>query len=278
MEAFVPYSRCGRLLEAVEEAGLSAEEAAEVLLEYSRLRAELKGGPSGSLSALVEEEVRRRLGREREEVERLREVEEQFNALALFFSNSREVSPESLKRMGMLLAKLGTSMETGAVRVDDRTLERVKTLLAELIAKSVREKFVPVWMFSMLERSLREARELLREVELENERLRRAVKEGGLGIPVARLYLVTGLLIEEVPVRPSGLISSLRCEHCKEAVHVGLPPKEECEEAARSGSVFRFHCPWCGALKDLSPEAVAAMVEGARPPEGREAMGLHPSR
>ncbi|MEN3047802.1 MAG: hypothetical protein ABDH63_03365 [Candidatus Caldarchaeales archaeon] len=277
MEAFVPYSRCGKLLQAVEEAGLDVEEAAEVLLEYGRLKAELGGESRCSLSALVEEKVVRALGREREDAERLREVGEQFNALVLLFSNSGKVSPESLRKLGSLLAKLGSSMESGAVLVDDRTLERVRTLLAELIAQSVREKFVPIWMFSMLERSLREARELLREVELENERLRRAVREGGLSVPVARLYSVSGLLIEETPVKPSGVTALMRCELCKEAVHVNLPSRGECEEAAKTGSVFRFHCPWCGALKDLSPEAVAFMVDGARPSECSEAMDLHPS-
>ncbi|MCS7094843.1 MAG: hypothetical protein NZ988_03415 [Thaumarchaeota archaeon] len=276
MESFIPYSRYGKLLEALNESGLSVDEAARVIVEFGKIKTEKSEDSNEPLRALVERMVDDVIARERDELNRLREIAENFNALVALFSNSGRVSHESLRRVGALLVKLSTAMEGGSVQVDARTLEKLRSLLADLIGPSIREKFVPHWMFSMVERSLKEARELLREKELETERLRRAMRDGRLSVPAAKLYVVSGLLIEEAPSRSSGSISALRCELCKEAVHVQLPVREECEEAAKSGSVFRFHCPWCGSLKDLPPEVVLAMVEGARPSDYREAIRSSP--
>ncbi|MDW8041327.1 MAG: hypothetical protein RMJ75_00780 [Nitrososphaerota archaeon] len=278
MEAFIPYSKYGKLLKALDESGLGVDEAAGVLVEVGKLKSELRIGADVSLRGLVDVMVNEAVAKERDELNRLRETAEYFNALVTLFSSSGRVSQESLKRVGTLLVKLSSSMESGSVQVDDRTLEKLKSLFADLIGPSIREKFVPIWMFSMVERSLKEARELLREKELETERLRRTMRGSGLSVPAAKLYTVNGLLIEESLCRPSGSISALRCDLCKEAVHVQLPHREDCEEAIKSGSVLRFHCPWCGALKDLQPEVVLAMIDGSRPGDHTEPIGLSSTR
>lgn len=259
MERFVPYSRYGELIEAVERAGIDPREAAALIEEAHRLltRGELSEG--GRISALLNGLIERAVSKEREELRELRAVREELEALISLLSSSGSVDVDALSKLSDLLRRLSESLRSKSVpHVDESVRERIRNLLANALVPAVREKYVPAWMFSMIERSLNDARKLLQERELEVRRLRDVLRGRGISLPAAKLYLVSGLLMEELPIRGNGQTFTYRCEVCKENVNVQMPGEEDLKRAVDGDYLLRLHCTSCGAIKDFRPEQLAS--------------------
>ncbi len=262
MERFIPYSRYGEIVDFVERTGIDPKEAASLLEELHVLltTGELKRG--GKLSEALNRLVDRTISREREELRELRATREEMEALTVLLSASGNVDVETLAKLSDLLRRLAESLRSRSVtQVDESVKERIRNLLANALIPAVREKYVPAWMFSMLERNLHDARKLLQERELEVMRLRDALRARGISLPVARLYLVGGLLIEEHPIRGNGQTFTYRCEVCKENVNVQMPSEEDLKRAVDGDYLLRLHCTHCGSIKDFRPEQLASVQE-----------------
>ena len=259
MERFIPYSRYGEIVDFVERTGIDPKEAASLLEELHVLltTGELKSG--GKLSEVLNRLVDRVISREREELRELRAAREEMEALTVLLSASGNVDVETLSKLSDLLRRLAESLRSRSVtQVDESVKERIRNLLANALIPAVREKYVPAWMFAMLERNLHDARKLLQERELEVMRLRDALRARGISLPVARLYLVGGLLIEEHPIRGNGQTFTYRCEVCKENVNVQMPSEEDLKRAVDGDYLLRLHCTHCGSIKDFRPEQLAS--------------------
>ncbi len=262
MERFIPYSRYGELVEAVERTGIDPKEAAVLLEELNLLlkTGELRRG--GKISEALNRLVDQTVSREREELRELRAVKEEVDALTALLSASGNVDVETLSKLSDLLRRLAESLRSrSVVQVDESVRERIRNLIANALVPAVREKFVPAWMFAMLERNLHDARRLLQERELEVRRLRDALRARGISLPVARLYLVGGLLIEEHPIKGNGQTFTYRCEVCKENVNVQMPSEEDLRRAIDGDYLLRLHCTHCGSIKDFRPEQLASGYE-----------------
>jgi len=262
LERFIPYSRYGEIVDFVERTGIDPKEAASLLEELHVLltTGELKRG--GKLSEALNRLVDRTISREREELRELRATREEMEALTVLLSASGNVDVETLAKLSDLLRRLAESLRSRSVtQVDESVKERIRNLLANALIPAVREKYVPAWMFSMLERNLHDARKLLQERELEVMRLRDALRARGISLPVARLYLVGGLLIEEHPIRGNGQTFTYRCEVCKENVNVQMPSEEDLKRAVDGDYLLRLHCTHCGSIKDFRPEQLASVQE-----------------
>lgn len=262
MERFIPYSRYGEIVDFVERTGIDPKEAASLLEELHVLltTGELKRG--GKLSEALNKLVDRTISREREELRELRATREEMEALTVLLSASGNVDVETLAKLSDLLRRLAESLRSRSVtQVDESVKERIRNLLANALIPAVREKYVPAWMFAMLERNLHDARKLLQERELEVMRLRDALRARGISLPVARLYLVGGLLIEEHPIRGNGQTFTYRCEVCKENVNVQMPSEEDLKRAVDGDYLLRLHCTHCGSIKDFRPEQLASVQE-----------------
>jgi DNA replicative helicase MCM subunit Mcm2 (Cdc46/Mcm family) len=262
LERFIPYSRYGELVDAVERTGIYPKEAASLLEEIHFLltTGELKRG--GKLSDALNKFVDQTISREREELKELRAVREEVEALTVLLSASGNVDVETLAKLSDLLRRLAESLRSRSVtQVDESVKERIRNLIANALLPAVREKYVPAWMFAMLERNLHDARKLLQERELEVGRLRDALRARGISLPVARLYLVGGLLIEEHPIKGNGQTFSYRCEVCKENVNVQMPSEEDLKRAVDGDFLLRLHCTHCGSIKDFRPEQLASGYE-----------------
>ena len=262
MERFIPYSRYGEIVDVVERTGIDPKEAASLLEELHVLltTGELKRG--GKLSEALNKLVDRTISREREELRELRATREEMEALTVLLSASGNVDVETLAKLSDLLRRLAESLRSRSVtQVDESVKERIRNLLANALIPAVREKYVPAWMFAMLERNLHDARKLLQERELEVMRLRDALRARGISLPVARLYLVGGLLIEEHPIRGNGQTFTYRCEVCKENVNVQMPSEEDLKRAVDGDYLLRLHCTHCGSIKDFRPEQLASVQE-----------------
>jgi DNA replicative helicase MCM subunit Mcm2 (Cdc46/Mcm family) len=262
LERFIPYSRYGELVDAVERTGIDPKEAASLLEEIHFLltTGELKRG--GKLSDALNKFVDQTISREREELKELRAVREEVEALTVLLSASGNVDVETLAKLSDLLRRLAESLRSRSVtQVDESVKERIRNLIANALLPAVREKYVPAWMFAMLERNLHDARKLLQERELEVGRLRDALRARGISLPVARLYLVGGLLIEEHPIKGNGQTFSYRCEVCKENVNVQMPSEEDLKRAVDGDFLLRLHCTHCGSIKDFRPEQLASGYE-----------------
>ncbi len=262
MERFVPYSRYGELVDAVERTGIDPKEAASLLEELHVLltTGELKHG--GKLSEVLNDLVNRTISREREELRELRSMKEEVEALTVLLSSSGNVDVETLAKLSDLLRRLAESLRSKSItQVEESVKERVRNLIANALVPAVREKYVPAWMFAMLERNLHDARKLLQERELEVRRLRDALRAKGISLPVARLYLVGGLLIDEHPIRGDGQTFTYRCEVCKENVNVQMPSEEDLKRAVDGDYLLRLHCTHCGSIKDFRPEQLASGYE-----------------
>jgi len=262
LERFIPYSRYGEIVDFVERTGIDPKEAASLLEELHVLltTGELKRG--GKLSEALNKLVDRTISREREELRELRATREEMEALTVLLSASGNVDVETLAKLSDLLRRLAESLRSRSVtQVDESVKERIRNLLANALIPAVREKYVPAWMFAMLERNLHDARKLLQERELEVMRLRDALRAKGIPLPVARLYLVGGLLIEEHPIRGNGQTFTYRCEVCKENVNVQMPSEEDLKRAVDGDYLLRLHCTHCGSIKDFRPEQLASVQE-----------------
>ncbi len=262
MERFIPYSRYGELVEVVERTGIDPKEAASLLEEIHFLltTGELKRG--GKLSDVLNRLVEQTISREREELRELRAVREEVDALTVLLSASGNVDVDTLTKLSDLLRRLAESLRSRSVnQVDESVKERIRNLIANALVPAVREKYVPAWMFAMLERNLQDARKLLQERELEVRRLRDALRARGISLPVARLYLVGGLLIEEHPIKGNGQTFTYRCEVCKENVNVQMPSEEDLKRAVDGDFLLRLHCTHCGSIKDFRPEQLASGYE-----------------
>jgi len=262
LERFIPYSRYGEIVDFVERTGIDPKEAASLLEELHVLltTGELKRG--GKLSEALNKLVDRTISREREELRELRATREEMEALTVLLSASGNVDVETLAKLSDLLRRLAESLRSRSVtQVDESVKERIRNLLANALIPAVREKYVPAWMFAMLERNLHDARKLLQERELEVMRLRDALRARGISLPVARLYLVGGLLIEEHPIRGNGQTFTYRCEVCKENVNVQMPSEEDLKRAVDGDYLLRLHCTHCGSIKDFRPEQLASVQE-----------------
>jgi len=262
LERFIPYSRYGEIVDFVERTGIDPKEAASLLEELHVLltTGELKRG--GKLSEALNKLVDRTISREREELRELRATREEMEALTVLLSASGNVDVETLSKLSDLLRRLAESLRSRSVtQVDESVKERIRNLLANALIPAVREKYVPAWMFAMLERNLHDARKLLQERELEVMRLRDALRARGISLPVARLYLVGGLLIEEHPIRGNGQTFTYRCEVCKENVNVQMPSEEDLKRAVDGDYLLRLHCTHCGSIKDFRPEQLASVNE-----------------
>jgi hypothetical protein len=262
LERFIPYSRYGELVEVVERTGIDPKEAASLLEEVHFLltTGELKRG--GKLSDVLNRLVEQTISREREELRELRAVREEVDALTALLSASGNVDVDTLTKLSDLLRRLAESLRPRSVnQVDKSVKERIRNLIANALVPAVREKYVPAWMFAMLERNLQDARKLLQERELEVRRLRDALRARGISLPVARLYLVGGLLIEEHPIKGNGQTFTYRCEVCKENVNVQMPSEEDLKRAVDGDFLLRLHCTHCGSIKDFRPEQLASGYE-----------------
>jgi DNA replicative helicase MCM subunit Mcm2 (Cdc46/Mcm family) len=262
LERFIPYSRYGELVEVVERTGIDPKEAASLLEEIHFLltTGELKRG--GKLSDVLNKLVEQTIFREREELRELRAVREEVDALTVLLSASGNVDVDTLTKLSDLLRRLAESLRSRSVnQVDESVKERIRNLIANALVPAVREKYVPAWMFAMLERNLHDARKLLQERELEVRRLRDALRARGISLPVARLYLVGGLLIEEHPIKGNGQTFTYRCEVCKENVNVQMPSEEDLKRAVDGDFLLRLHCTHCGSVKDFRPEQLASGYE-----------------
>ena len=262
MERFIPYARYGELVEFVERTGIDPKEAASLLEEIHFLltTGELKRG--GKLSDVLNRLVEQTISREREELRELRAVREDVDALTALLSASGNVDVDTLAKLSDLLRRLAESLRSRSVnQVDESVKERIRNLIANALVPAVREKYVPAWMFAMLERNLQDARKLLQERELEVRRLRDALRARGISLPVARLYLVGGLLIEEHPIKGNGQTFTYRCEVCKENVNVQMPSEEDLKRAVDGDFLLRLHCTHCGSIKDFRPEQLASGYE-----------------
>jgi DNA replicative helicase MCM subunit Mcm2 (Cdc46/Mcm family) len=262
LERFIPYSRYGELVEVVERTGIDPKEAASLLEEIHFLltTGELKRG--GKLSDVLNKLVEQTIFREREELRELRAVREEVDALTVLLSASGNVDVDTLTKLSDLLRRLAESLRSRSVnQVDESVKERIRNLIANALVPAVREKYVPAWMFAMLERNLQDARKLLQERELEVRRLRDALRARGISLPVARLYLVGGLLIEEHPIKGNGQTFTYRCEVCKENVNVQMPSEEDLKRAVDGDFLLRLHCTHCGSVKDFRPEQLASGYE-----------------
>jgi len=262
LERFIPYSRYGELVEVVERTGIDPKEAASLLEEIHFLltTGELKRG--GKLSDVLNKLVEQTISREREELRELRAVREEVDALTVLLSASGNVDVDTLAKLSDLLRRLAESLRSRSVnQVDESVKERIRNLIANALIPAVREKYVPAWMFAMLERNLHDARKLLQERELEVRRLRDALRARGISLPVARLYLVGGLLIEEHPIKGNGQTFTYRCEVCKENVNVQMPSEEDLKRAVDGDFLLRLHCTHCGSIKDFRPEQLASGYE-----------------
>jgi len=262
LERFIPYSRYGELVEVVERTGIDPKEAASLLEEIRFLltTGELKRG--GKLSDVLNRLVEQTISREREELRELRAVREEVDALTALLSASGNVDVDTLTKLSDLLRRLAESLRSRSVnQVDESVKERIRNLIANALVPAVREKYVPAWMFAMLERNLQDARKLLQERELEVRRLRDALRARGISLPVARLYLVGGLLIEEHPIKGNGQTFTYRCEVCKENVNVQMPSEEDLKRAVDGDFLLRLHCTHCGSIKDFRPEQLASGYE-----------------
>jgi DNA replicative helicase MCM subunit Mcm2 (Cdc46/Mcm family) len=262
LERFIPYSRYGELVEVVERTGIDPKEAASLLEEIRFLltTGELKRG--GKLSDVLNKLVEQTISREREELRELRTVREEVDALTALLSASGNVDVDTLTKLSDLLRRLAESLRSRSVnQVDESVKERIRNLIANALVPAVREKYVPAWMFAMLERNLQDARKLLQERELEVRRLRDALRARGISLPVARLYLVGGLLIEEHPIKGNGQTFTYRCEVCKENVNVQMPGEEDLKRAVDGDFLLRLHCTHCGSIKDFRPEQLASGYE-----------------
>jgi DNA replicative helicase MCM subunit Mcm2 (Cdc46/Mcm family) len=262
LERFIPYSRYGELVDVVERTGIDPKEAASLLEEMYILftTGELKRG--GKLSDVLNKLVEQTISCEREELRELRAVREEVDALTVLLSASGNVDVDTLAKLSDLLRRLAESLRSRSVnQVDESVKERVRNLIANALIPAVREKYVPTWMFAMLERNLHDARKLLQERELEVRRLRDALRARGISLPVARLYLVGGLLIEEHPIKGNGQTFTYRCEVCKENVNVQMPSEEDLKRAVSGDFLLRLHCTHCGSIKDFRPEQLASGYE-----------------
>jgi len=262
LERFIPYSRYGELVDVVERTGIDPKEAASLLEEMYILftTGELKRG--GKLSDVLNKLVEQTISCEREELRELRAVREEVDALTVLLSASGNVDVDTLAKLSDLLRRLAESLRSRSVnQVDESVKERVRNLIANALIPAVREKYVPAWMFAMLERNLHDARKLLQERELEVRRLRDALRARGISLPVARLYLVGGLLIEEHPIKGNGQTFTYRCEVCKENVNVQMPSEEDLKRAVSGDFLLRLHCTHCGSIKDFRPEQLASGYE-----------------
>jgi hypothetical protein len=277
LERFIPYSRYGELVEVVERTGIDPKEAASLLEEIHVLftTGELKRG--GELSDVLNKLVERTVSRELEELRELRAVREEVDALTVLLSTSGNVDVDTLAKLSDLLRRLAESLRSRSVtQVDESVKERIRNLIANALVPAVREKYVPAWMFAMLERNLHDARKLLQERELEVRRLRDALRARGISLPVARLYLVGGLLIEEHPIKGNGQTFTYRCEVCKENVNVQMPSEEDLKRAVDGDFLLRLHCTHCGSIKDFRPEQLASgyeNLEQVAPPDQWETNG-----
>jgi DNA replicative helicase MCM subunit Mcm2 (Cdc46/Mcm family) len=262
LERFIPYSRYGELVDVIERTGIDPKEAASLLEEIHFLltTGELKRG--GKLSDVLNRLVEQTISREREELRELRVVREEVDALTALLSASGNVDVDTLAKLSDLLRRLAESLRSRSVnQVDGSVKERIRNLIANALVPAVREKYVPAWMFAMLERNLQDARKLLQERELEVRRLRDALRARGISLPVARLYLVGGLLIEEHPIKGNGQTFTYRCEVCKENVNVQMPSDEDLKRAVDGDFLLRLHCTHCGSIKDFRPEQLASGYE-----------------
>jgi DNA replicative helicase MCM subunit Mcm2 (Cdc46/Mcm family) len=262
LERFIPYSRYGELVDVIERTGIDPKEAASLLEEIHFLltTGELKRG--GKLSDVLNKLVEQTIFREREELRELRAVREEVDALRVLLSASGNVDVDTLAKLSDLLRRLAESLRSRSVnQVDESVKERIRNLIANALVPAVREKYVPAWMFAMLERNLHDARKLLQERELEVRRLRDALRARGISLPVARLYLVGGLLIEEHPIKGNGQTFTYRCEVCKENVNVQMPSDEDLKRAVDGDFLLRLHCTHCGSIKDFRPEQLASGYE-----------------
>ncbi len=262
MERFIPYSRYGEIVDFVERTGIDPKEAASLLEELHVLLTTGEPKRGGKLSEALNKLVDRTISREREELRELRATREEMEALTVLLSASGNVDVETLAKLSDLLRRLAESLRSRSVtQVDESVKERIRNLLANALIPAVREKYVPAWMFAMLERNLHDARKLLQERELEVMRLRDALRARGISLPVARLYLVGGLLIEEHPIRGNGQTFTYRCEVCKENVNVQMPSEEDLKRAVDGDYLLRLHCTHCGSIKDFRPEQLASVQE-----------------
>jgi DNA replicative helicase MCM subunit Mcm2 (Cdc46/Mcm family) len=262
LERFIPYSRYGELVDVIERTGIDPKEAASLFKEIHFLltTGELKRG--GKLSDVLNRLVEQTISREREELRELRAVREEVDALTVLLSASGNVDVNTLTKLSDLLRRLAESLRSRSVnQVDESVKERIKNLIANALVPAVREKYVPAWMFAMLERNLQDARKLLQERELEVRRLRDALRARGISLPVARLYLVGGLLIEEHPIKGNGQTFTYRCEVCKENVNVQMPSEEDLKRAVDGDFLLRLHCTHCGSVKDFRPEQLVSGYE-----------------
>jgi DNA replicative helicase MCM subunit Mcm2 (Cdc46/Mcm family) len=262
LERFIPYSRYGELVDVIERTGIDPKEAASLLEEIHFLltTGELKRG--GKLSDVLNKLVEQTISREREELRELRAVREEVDALTVLLSASGNVDVDTLAKLSDLLRRLAESLRSRSVnQVDESVKERIRNLIANALVPAVREKYVPAWMFAMLERNLQDARKLLQERELEVRRLRDALRARGISLPVARLYLVGGLLIEEHPIKGNGQTFTYRCEVCKENVNVQMPSEEDLKRAVDGDFLLRLHCTHCGSVKDFRPEQLVSGYE-----------------
>jgi DNA replicative helicase MCM subunit Mcm2 (Cdc46/Mcm family) len=262
LERFIPYSRYGELVEFVERTEIDPKEAASLLEEIRFLltTGELKRG--GKLSDVLNRLVEQTISREREELRELRAIREEVDALTALLSASGNVDVDTLTKLSDLLRRLAESLRSRSVnQVDESVKERIRNLIANALVPAVREKYVPAWMFAMLERNLQDARKLLQERELEVRRLRDALRARGISLPVARLYLVGGLLIEEHPIKGNGQTFTYRCEVCKENVNVQMPSEEDLKRAVDGDFLLRLHCTHCGSIKDFRAEQLASGYE-----------------
>ena len=259
LERFIPYSRYGELVDAVDRIGMDPREAARLIEEVHSILTSGELVHGGRLSGFLTELIERKAAKEREELEELRALKEELDALIAVLSSSGSVDVEALSKLSDLLKRLSEALRSKSVpHVDESVRERVRNLLANALVPAVRDKYVPAWMFSMIERSLNDARKLLQERELEVRRLRDALRGRGISLPVARMYLVGGLLIEEIPVKGNGQTFTYRCEDCKENVNVQMPGEEEIKRAIEGDYLLRIHCTSCGAIKDFRPEQLAS--------------------
>jgi len=262
LERFIPYSRYGEIVDFVERTGIDPKEAASLLEEVHVLLTTGEPKRGGKLSEALNKLVDRTISREREEIRELRATREEMEALTVLLSASGNVDVETLAKLSDLLRRLAESLRSrSATQVDESVKERIRNLLANALIPAVREKYVPAWMFAMLERNLHDARKLLQERELEVMRLRDALRARGISLPVARLYLVGGLLIEEHPIRGNGQTFTYRCEVCKENVNVQMPSEEDLKRAVDGDYLLRLHCTHCGSIKDFRPEQLASVQE-----------------
>jgi len=262
LERFIPYSRYGEIVDFVERTGIDPKEAASLLEELHVLLTTGEPKRGGKLSEALNKLVDRTISREREELRELRATREEMEALTVLLSASGNVDVETLAKLSDLLRRLAESLRSRSVtQVDESVKERIRNLLANALIPAVREKYVPAWMFAMLERNLHDARKLLQERELEVMRLRDALRARGISLPVARLYLVGGLLIEEHPIRGNGQTFTYRCEVCKENVNVQMPSEEDLKRAVDGDYLLRLHCTHCGSIKDFRPEQLASVQE-----------------